>query len=136
MSIASNRCRSLMIVLVCASTMTAGADDQHREFFEKRIRPVLVRYCYECHASSAKEPKGGLRLDWRDGIRKGGESGPAVVPGKVDESLLIDALRHETLEMPPDSRLSDLVIADFVRWIELGAFDPRDALHVRRSRKN
>ena len=105
---------------------TAENTAEH-EFFEKRIRPILVRHCYECHASSLKEPKGGLRLDWRDGIRKGGESGPAVVPGNVDKSLLIGAIRHETLEMPPETKLPDAVISDFVQWIEMGAHDPRDA---------
>ncbi len=96
------------------------------EFFEKKIRPVLVQKCYECHSAKADEVKGGLLLDTRDGIRKGGESGHAVVPGEVEASLLIDSIRHESLEMPPEEKLSDEVIADFVKWVRMGAPDPRD----------
>jgi hypothetical protein len=109
-----------------ASAGTA-ADKSGVEFFEKRIRPVLVRHCYECHSHATKEPKGELLLDSRDGIRKGGETGPSVVSGKVGESLLIEAIRYESLEMPPKEKLPDAVIADFVKWIEMGAPDPRDA---------
>jgi dienelactone hydrolase/cytochrome c553 len=95
--------------------------------FEKKIRPVLVAQCYSCHAADAKEIKGGLALDTREGIRKGGDSGPAVVPGDVSASLLIAAIRHEDgLEMPPKSKLSEEQIADFVNWIEAGAIDPRE----------
>jgi hypothetical protein len=103
----------------------ARADDGI-EFFERKIRPLLVKHCYKCHSAAATEIKGGLRLDSRRAIRKGGESGPAVVPRNINESLLIDALRHETFEMPPDKKLPDAVIADFERWIKLGAPDPRD----------
>ena len=115
------------IFALCAFPSTARADGPQRlEFFEKRIRPVLIRHCYECHSSLAKELKGGLRLDSRAGIRKGGETGPAVVPGKMADSLLIDALRHKSLKMPPDKKLPAAVIADFVKWVEQGATDPRD----------
>ena len=96
------------------------------EFFEKRIRPALVRHCYECHSAASQEIKGGLRLDSRDAIRQGGESGPAVVPGDLESSLLLEAIRHESLEMPPDQKLPGDVIDDFVKWIESGATDPRD----------
>jgi hypothetical protein len=96
------------------------------EFFEQKIRPVLVANCYQCHSASSKELKGELRLDTREGIRKGGEIGPAVVPGKVGESLIIAALKHEDgLEMPPKQKLSDDIVADFTKWIEMGAPDPR-----------
>jgi cephalosporin-C deacetylase-like acetyl esterase/cytochrome c553 len=95
--------------------------------FEKKIRPILVAQCYSCHSAEAEEIKGGLALDTREGIRKGGDSGPAVVPGDVQASLLIAAIRHENgLEMPPRSKLTDEQIADFVHWIETGAVDPRD----------
>lgn len=95
--------------------------------FEKKIRPVLVAQCYSCHAADSKEIKGGLALDTRDGTRRGGESGPAVVPGDLSASLLIAAIRHEDgLEMPPKSKLTDEQIADFVKWIEAGAVDPRE----------
>jgi cephalosporin-C deacetylase-like acetyl esterase len=97
-------------------------------YFEKKIRPVLVAQCYQCHSTDAKEIKGGLALDSREGIRKGGDSGPAVVPGDVSASLLIAAIRHEDgLAMPPKSKLTDEQIADFVKWIEAGAIDPRES---------
>ncbi|MBT6486330.1 MAG: DUF1549 domain-containing protein, partial [Planctomycetaceae bacterium] len=99
------------------------------QFFENKIRPVLVAQCYKCHSAKAQQNKkleGKLLLDTREGIRKGGESGPSVVPGKVDDSLLIEAIRYESVEMPPKSKLPANVIADFVKWVEMGAPDPRD----------
>jgi hypothetical protein len=96
-------------------------------FFEKKIRPVLVSQCYTCHSEEAKKQKGDLLLDTRDGIRKGGETGPAVVPGNPTKSLLIKAIKQtDTLRMPPKSKLSDEVVADFEKWIASGAADPRD----------
>ncbi|MEE3371521.1 MAG: DUF1553 domain-containing protein [Planctomycetota bacterium] len=109
-------------------TVSANAVDKGVEFFERKIRPVLVERCYACHSAqaAAKEMlKGGLRLDTRQDTRKGGDSGPAAVPGKPADSLLIAAIRHETFKMPPQSKLSKEVIADFVKWIKLGAPDPR-----------
>ncbi len=97
------------------------------DFFEKKIRPVLVANCYQCHSASAKEVKGNLRLDTKAGIRKGGDLGPAIVVGKPDESPLIQALKHaDGLEMPPKQKLSDEIIADFVKWVTFGAPDPRE----------
>ncbi|MFM7074198.1 MAG: PSD1 and planctomycete cytochrome C domain-containing protein [Planctomycetota bacterium] len=97
--------------------------------FEKKIRPVLTARCYSCHAADAKELKGGLALDTRAGLLQGGDSGPAVVPGNAKASLLIAAIRHEGgLEMPPQQKLTDEQIADFVRWIDAGATDPRDGV--------
>ena len=98
------------------------------EFFEKKIRPVLVQHCYECHSADAKALKAGLLLDSRDGWKQGGDSGPAIVPGKPQESLLIKALKYEDgMEMPPKGKLPDEVVADFVKWVEQGAPDPRKA---------
>ncbi len=94
-------------------------------FFETRIRPVLVEHCYECHSEGADKLKGGLRVDLSESLRVGGESGPAIVPGDVGQSLLIDAVRYESFEMPPDGKLPDTVIADLIRWVEMGAPDPR-----------
>ncbi len=111
------------------ATINPGSNNETAAIahFEKAIRPVLVGQCYACHAATSKEIKGGLALDTREGIRNGGDSGPAVVPGNVKASLLIAALRHEDgLEMPPKKKLSDAQIADFVKWIEAGAVDPRD----------
>ncbi len=99
------------------------------KFFETKIRPVLVQQCYECHsdkALAADELQGELLLDTRAGIRKGGESGPAVVPGDVKASLLVAAMRHESFKMPPDTKLAADVVADFAKWVEMGAPDPRD----------
>jgi len=110
---------------VFAFPVQAGADSG-TEFFEKKIRPVLVEHCYSCHAADAKNIRGGFVLDTRDGIRKGGESGPALTAGKPEESLLLDAIRYESFEMPPKGRLPDSVIADFEKWIRMGAPDPRD----------
>ncbi len=88
---------------------------------------MLVEHCYKCHSGRAKSPKGGLRLDSREAVLRGGGNGPAIVPGKPDDSLLIKALSHEgeVAEMPPDEKLPDRVLADFRRWIAAGAPDPR-----------
>ena len=102
-------------------------------FFEKKIRPVLVAKCYECHSSANKKKiRGGLVLDSRAGLRAGGDTGPAIVPGKPAQSLLVKALRHgeARLKMPPREKLSDDVVADFERWVKMGAPDPRDGKAV------
>ncbi|MDP7016791.1 MAG: DUF1553 domain-containing protein [Pirellulaceae bacterium] len=119
---------SLICIVVGAHLASAGAvaqDAVDEAFFEKRIRPVLVERCYGCHSSKAKQIQGGLRLDYRDSMREGGESGPAVTPGKPADSLVLSALRHESFEMPPDRKLPASVAADFERWIIGGAPDPR-----------
>ncbi len=100
-------------------------------FFEKKIRPVLVDKCYKCHSADSEKVKGSLVLDSRDGVRRGGDKGPAVVPGDVEASLLIKAIRYKDtdLEMPPEKdggKLPDSVIADFEQWVKMGAPDPRD----------
>ncbi|MBC8354465.1 MAG: DUF1553 domain-containing protein [Planctomycetes bacterium] len=112
------------LITICVAAAAEPAEPT--AFFEKKIRPVLVQHCYKCHATDAKNVRGGLSLDTRAGIRRGGESGPAVVPNKVDESLLVSALRHESFEMPPDRKLPESVIADFEKWISMGAPDPRE----------
>ncbi|MEM7476181.1 MAG: PSD1 and planctomycete cytochrome C domain-containing protein [Planctomycetota bacterium] len=103
----------------------AFADDQS-DFFERKIRPVLVEHCYACHSSEAAESEGGLRVDTREAIRRGGESGAAVKPTDLGGSLLLDALRYDGLEMPPDQKLPNEVVRDFEEWIKRGAFDPRE----------
>ena len=96
--------------LPLAGTAFASNESAGIAFFESKIRPVLAENCYECHSASAVAAgklKGGLQLDTREGIRLGGDTGPAVVPSKPSESLIITALRHEKdLEMPPDNKLS------------------------------
>ena len=125
------------LVLLCCTFTEAFAinaqaadklDRQELQFFETKIRPVLVTKCYECHsvkAARSRNLKGKLLLDSKPAMLAGGESGPAIVPGKPQQSLLIEALRHESLEMPPDEKLRDDVIRDFVKWIAIGAPDPR-----------
>ncbi|MBT4867215.1 MAG: DUF1549 domain-containing protein [Planctomycetaceae bacterium] len=114
--------------LLHGSTEVIADDRADLEFFEKRIRPVLVGQCYSCHSQAAakvKKLKGGLFLDSREGLLKGGDSGPAIEPGKPDDSLLLSAMRYDDFEMPPKGRLPKQVIADFVKWIKVGAPDPR-----------
>ena len=121
--------RITILAVFLTSGISASALESDLDFFESKIRPVLLASCYECHsveAANRGKHKGGLLLDTRDGIRTGGDTGPAVVPGDVSESLLLKALRQEDLEMPPKGKLSDEVIANFARWIETGAVDPRE----------
>ena len=101
------------------------------DFFESKIRPVLVEHCYRCHAPDADEVKADFLLDTRAGIRKGGVSGrDAVIPGDPNGSHLLEALRYENenLQMPPDGKLSYSILADFEAWITMGAPDPREGL--------
>ena len=97
------------------------------KFFEAKIRPVLADYCYKCHSADEKI-KGGLQLDTREGLRHGGDSGPALVPGNPEESLIWTAIswQDEDYEMPPKQKLSESIRADFRKWIEMGAPDPRE----------
>lgn len=127
--------RHLSFCLAAASLIgqvSARADDATTEggvrFFEARIRPVLVEHCYECHSAESGKAKGGLVVDTREGLLKGGEGGAAVVPGDLTKSRLLIAVKHlETdLEMPPKKpKLPAGVIADFENWIKTGASDPR-----------
>ena len=94
-------------------------------FFEKHIRPVLVEHCYQCHSPRAPKLQGGLRLDTREKLRRGGDSGPVFAAGAPGKSLLIQAIRHDGLEMPPDKRLPDRIIVNFEKWVAMGAPDPR-----------
>ncbi|MFT5467524.1 MAG: hypothetical protein ACI8UO_002628 [Verrucomicrobiales bacterium] len=128
------RIQSLTLIALgfCSSPLLFSAEISEAEvaFFETNIRPVLVGNCYECHSIESGKSKGDLLLDSRDGIRRGGSLGPAVVPNAPDESLLLAAISHADpdLEMPPrKARLADSVQNDFRRWIESGAPDPREA---------
>ena len=97
------------------------------DFFENKIRPVLAQNCYNCHSTQSKKLKAELYLDNREQAFKGGESGPSIVPGKADSSLLYRAIlyKEESLEMPPKRKLPDVVIADFKKWIDMGAPWPK-----------
>src|SRR5262245_49285050 len=110
-------------LLVCATQGAAREmDEAGVEFFESRVRPLLAEHCYRCHSARAEKVKAGLRVDSREGLLKGGESGPAVVAGEPEQSRLIEAVRYSNpeLQMPPRGRLSDEQVADLVRWVELG----------------
>ncbi len=120
----------LLAVLAALPLRAAEPTAEQLAFFENKIRPVLAQKCYSCHSAEAKEKgklKSALYVDSREGLLYGGESGPALLPGKPADSLLIKALRHitEDLAMPPKEKLSDAVIADFEKWITQGAPDPR-----------
>lgn len=117
------------VVLTLAGTLQAQEQPTPEQvsFFEAKIRPVLVKECYGCHSSEAGNVRGGLRLDNKELMRLGGSSGPAVVPGDLEASLLFNAIRHEGFQMPPKRQLATGVIEDFRQWIEMGAPDPREA---------
>ena len=111
------------------------------QFFEQKIRPVLVEHCYECHSAQAKKVKGGLLLDTKSGWQKGGDTAePAIVPGDTGKSPLLRAVRHDDpdLAMPPKKpKLSDTIITDLTAWVKMGAPDPRDgSVEVRRGDKS
>ncbi len=92
---------------------------EHLKFFEAKVRPLLLQRCIGCHGE--EQQKGSLRLDSLSAVLKGGDSGPAVVPGKPDESLLVEAIRYESFEMPPSEQLAATDLATLVRWVEIGA---------------
>jgi hypothetical protein len=110
------------------ATTALRADEAGIEFFEKEVRPLLVKHCYECHSAEAREIGGKLLLDHRAGVLKGGESGPAIVAGKPDESRLVAAIRYDDVElqMPPTGKLPAAAIARLEEWVKRGAPDPRD----------
>src|SRR5476649_1842715 len=126
----------LLLTMVCLAANHSRAQDasltpSQVEFFESKIRPILADKCYKCHSAQAEKVKGGLLLDTREGIRQGGDTGHAVVPGNLKESLIVGALHWNDKEtrMPPEKeggKLPDNVIADFEKWIAMGAPDPRD----------
>src|SRR6185312_18180 len=130
--------RTTIISFVVLSGIGSGAlsgflrasepDHAGLEFFEKKIRPIFAEHCYQCHSKDAEKIKGGLLLDTRDGVLKGGDTGPAIVPGEPEKSLLIKAVHYadENLQMPPkNKKLSDEQIADLEAWVKMGAPDPR-----------
>ena len=116
-----------LAICTCGSVVVQA--DQKLDFFEAKIRPMLVQHCYACHSREAGKSKGGLHLDSKEGWQIGGDSGPAIVPHKPEQSLVFLAISHsgDTSEMPPISRLSPQVVKDFNRWITDGAVDSRIA---------
>ena len=114
-------CFSITIIAAAWSALTCAEepDAEQIAFFEKDIRPILARRCYECHSAESKTLKGGLRVDHRAGVLQGGDSGPAVVPGKPEESLLLAAVRYsDEIQMPPDGKLPDQELALLTEWVE------------------
>jgi len=121
-----------LMLLVALSWGRADAADltpAQTDFFENKIRPVLADNCYKCHSTQAEKVKGGLLLDSRDGLLKGGDTGVAIVPGNPEASLLIKAMRYTDpdLQMPKNKKLDDDQIANLVAWVKMGAPDPRVA---------
>lgn len=111
--------------------LVAGLTAEQDAFFEALIRPVLAEKCYGCHSAQAEKVKGGLQLDTREATLRGGDSGPAILPGDANASLLIQALRWQDADtgMPPKNKggkLPDNVLADFEQWVQMGAPDPRE----------
>jgi hypothetical protein len=132
LKICGTRCALLALASasLCSAAFAAEPTLAQLQFFENRIRPVLAENCYKCHSTQAEKVKGGLLLDSRDAVLKGGDTGPAIVPGDPENSLLVKAVRYTDpdLQMPPkDKRLPDNVIGDLVAWIKMGAPDPREA---------
>jgi Protein of unknown function (DUF1553)/Protein of unknown function (DUF1549)/Planctomycete cytochrome C len=116
----------VLVMLLAVRVVNSQADEPHFDFFESKIRPVLIEHCYDCH--SVDNIEGGLRVDLAATLRRGGEHGPAIVPLRPEASLLLTAISHTDtkLKMPPKgAKLSDAIIADFRKWIDMGAPDPR-----------
>ena len=115
--------RSSLTILALLIPFSLRADEKGIEHFEKKIRPVLVKECYRCH-SPEKRVRGGLDLSTKAGMLKGGDTGPAMVPGKPEKSLLMKAVRWQGIEMPPKGKLTANEIAILEKWIEQGAAWP------------
>ena len=107
--------------------VSAKADEaKNMEFFEKKVRPLLLEHCSKCHSSQEKKTKGGLDLDTRESTLQGGDTKAAIVPGKPTESLLIQSIGYNSdIKMPPKGKLSEQAIADLTEWVKMGAPDPR-----------
>jgi hypothetical protein len=118
-----------LLTLVAPTLRAADLDPKKVEFFENKIRPVLVEQCYKCHseeAAKANKLRGGLKLDTKAGLAAGGDTGAAMTPGKPDAGTLLKSLKGDGLEqMPPKGKLPQAVIDDFAKWIADGAVDPR-----------
>src|SRR4051812_18871363 len=124
-------CRGILFLLATASQLAAAdLTPSQTQFFENKIRPILAINCYKCHSAEAEKVKGGLWVDTRGGLLKGGESGPAISPGDPEKSLLIKAVRYTDpdLQMPlKGKKLSREQIGDLTAWVAMGAPDPRVA---------
>ena len=121
-------CR-MSLLLVFLFFQLNGIANQETNFFEKKIRPILSKNCYECHSAKSKSLKAGLLLDRKAGCVRGGKNGAVIIPGQPSKSILMNALRYDKhdLQMPPSGKLSESVLADFDRWISMGAHYPRNS---------
>lgn len=121
------RFRVLFLALLAFTSQNLVAEEaKDLEFFEKKIRPALVENCIKCHSETDKKVKGGLALDSKEGIARGGETGPAIVPGKPELSLLVKVINYDgDMKMPPKGKLPPEVVADITKWVKMGAPDPR-----------
>jgi cytochrome c553 len=124
---------SVLLAVVVSPLLPVAAEDKPADpagidFFEKKVRPILVESCHKCHSAAAGKKRGGLLLDSRDALLKGGDTGPVVVPGHPEKSRLVEAVsyRDTDLRMPPRGKLSDQAIADLTAWVAMGAPWPPD----------
>ncbi len=108
-----------MIVAMVCCFVTNPLSAQQSDLFESHVRPTLVAHCIKCHGDTKQE--GGLRLTKMEELLRGGESGPAIVPGNLNESLLLESLRYESFEMPPSGQLKDDIVEGIAKWIEAGS---------------
>ena len=127
---------SVVFSIAMACSFSLAYQQSSEEFFEARVRPVLVKNCFSCHTSA---PMGGLRLDSGESLLKGGDSGPAIVAGNPDKSLLIQVIRHshERLKMPfGRDKLKNEEIADLAAWVKSGAAWPETTAPAAASTRN
>ncbi len=111
-----------VVAVYATSVLDAQESTTPEDHFENHVRPLLVKNCIHCHGQTKREA--GLDLSSLDGVLRGGDSGPAMTVGKSDESLIVEALRHQSLQMPPDKKLDDAAVDQIVRWINTGAYWP------------
>ena len=125
---------AILLLLILGAPEALRAQEDGVAFFEKKVRPVLVDRCYECHSAGSKKLKGGLYLDSREGLIKGGDTGAALVPGDPEKSLLVKALRwaDKDLRMPPKQKLPAELIADLEAWVKMGAPAPKTPVAAKR----
>ena len=120
------RIASVWVALLLFGIAIAEPTQEQLTFFENEVRPMLATHCYECHSAKSKKLKAGLRVDHINGLVRGGDSGPAIEPGKPDESVLISAIRYEDYEMPPSGKLPAKEIAVLEKWVSIGAPWPKE----------
>ncbi|HWN96537.1 MAG TPA: DUF1549 domain-containing protein, partial [Methylomirabilota bacterium] len=132
-------CGAAVFAFLAIDSRAAEPTKAQIDFFENTVRPVLANSCYKCHSTKADKVKGGLLLDSREAVLKGGDSGPALVAGSPDQSLLIKAIRYTDpdLQMPPKGdKLTEQQINDLIAWVRMGAPDPRAATAAQKDWKD